>query len=152
MAKTTSKPADRILFTTSISYAWRSAILGGTGGEGPDVEIRVIEVPVPSSSLARKSGGPDFLSAIEVEMVSHRDRFGAPSWERSNLPPQLIYAVLWAAAPLAGLTGADAPSKNPHFVFGPGGLSYAVALVEGRPEAYAAPAPQGPEDFGGEDF
>jgi hypothetical protein len=144
MAKPTSKPADRILFTASISYAWRSAILGGTGGEGPDVEIRVIEVPVPSSHFSRKSGGPDYLSAIEVEMVSHRDRFGVPSWERSNLPPQLLYAVLWAVSPLAGLTGADAPSKSPHFIFGSGGLSHAV---EGRPEAYATPAPQGPEDF-----
>lgn len=141
MAKPTPKPADRVLFTASISYAWRSAILGGTAGEGPDVEIRVIEVPVPSSALARRSGGPDFVSAIEVEKVSHRDRFGAPSWERSSLPPQLTYAVLWAAAPLAGLTGVDAPSKSPHLIFGPGGL------VEGRPEAYAAPVPQGPEDL-----
>lgn len=152
MAKPTSKPADRVLFTALISYAWRSAILGGTGGEGPDVEIRVIEVSMPSNVSCKKEGGPAFVSSIEVEMVTHRDRFGAPSWERHDLPPRLLYAVLWAAAPLAGLTGADAPSKSPHFVFGAGGISHAFALAGGLSHAYAAPTPQDPEDFGGEEF
>ena len=110
------KPTDRILFTATISYPWRAAFLGGESMVGADLDIRVIEVPVRALTRRARDEPVTYVTAIEVEQVERRDRFGSPSWGRSQLPGRLLLAVMRDAAssstgPSSGSSGST-PSTD----------------------------------------
>ena len=121
------KPADCVLFTATLVWAWRAAILGLVQARGgSDIDIREVE----TGNLSQEAAGSAYVTAIDVEWVQERDRFGSPVWKRAdNLPKWLVYAALRGAVPLAEAARAANPGACPHITFGADGIASAAPRV-----------------------